>query len=245
MSLQDVRDRLARAAVILDYDGTLAPIVSHPQDALPLPGVTQALAALLPRVHRLAIVTGRPAAFVRERLPVEGLEIVGLYGMDGAPPIDRLTYDAVAAVVATEPGATLEDKGVTLAAHVRNAPDPDAAETRLRELLVPIAEAAGLVLREGKRVLELTPRGGGKGAVVRHLARDAEAVLVAGDDLADLESFRALEDLDAVVCRVAVLGLEAPDELRLGADVTVEGPEGLLVLLRSLELHAAGEIEVP
>jgi trehalose 6-phosphate phosphatase len=135
---------------------------------------------------------------------------------------------------ASEPGAYVEDKGLAIAVHVRNAPDPEAAEMRLRVRLAPIATDGGLALLEGKRVLELAPPGGGKGAVVRRLVRGAEAALVAGDDLADLDAFAALDDLDVVVCRVAVLGLESPDELRMRADVAVDGPEGLVVLLRSL-----------
>jgi trehalose 6-phosphate phosphatase len=234
VSLQGVRDRLARAAIVLDFDGTLAPIVARPEDARPLPGVAEALVELVPRVRRLAVVTGRPTAFVRERLPVEGLEVVGLYGLEGMPPLPDELVAAVRDAAATEPGATLEHKRSTVAVHVRGAPDPDAAEWRLRPRLSAIAGPAGLALLTGKRVLELAPPGGGKGAAVRRITEDADAVLVAGDDLADVEAFAALDGSDAVVCRVAVLGVETPEELRLRADVGVDGPEGLLELLRSL-----------
>ncbi|HEX6844423.1 MAG TPA: trehalose-phosphatase [Actinomycetota bacterium] len=234
MSLEEVRARLAAAAIALDFDGTLAPIVARPEDARPLPGIAEALGALVPRVRRLAVVTGRPTAFVRAHLPVDGVEIFGLYGLEGMPPLPDAVVDAVRDVAATEPGASLEHKRSTVAVHVRGTADPDGAEARLRPLLAAIAGRAGLALLAGKRVLELAPPGGGKGAAVLEVAGDAEAVLVAGDDLADLDAFVALDGLDAVVCRVAVLGLETPEELRLRADLVVDGPEGLLELLRSL-----------
>jgi trehalose 6-phosphate phosphatase len=234
VSLQAIRDRLARAAVILDFDGTLSPIVLRPQDARPLHEAAAILAALVPQVLRLAVVTGRPASFVRECLPVAGMEVVGLYGLEGAPALGAEVLAAVREAAATEAGSHLEDKGSAIAIHVRGAADPGGAERRLRVLLAPIAAHAGLALLEGKRVLELAPAGGGKGAAVFALARGAAAVLVAGDDRADIDAFDALDGLDAVVCRVAVLGLEMPDELRVRADLVVDGPEGLLDLLRSL-----------
>ncbi|HYJ61465.1 MAG TPA: trehalose-phosphatase [Actinomycetota bacterium] len=234
MSLDRIRDRLAGAAIVLDFDGTLAPIVPDPATAAPLPGAHAALAALAPRVLRLAIVTGRPAAFVRARLPVDGLEVVGLYGLEGATPVDPGVRAALADAVAAEPGAHLEDKGASLAVHVRRAADPEGAEARLRPVVAAIADGAGLVVREGKRVLELTPPGAGKGAAIPALCAGAAAALLAGDDLADAEAFRAAEDLGVPLLRVVVMGPETPDELVGVADVMVEGPEGLLDLLRSL-----------
>jgi trehalose 6-phosphate phosphatase len=234
--LDPIRDRLARAAVIVDYDGTLAPIVMRPEDAVPLPGAADVLAALAPRVRTLAIVTGRPEAFVRDRLPVDGLEVVGLYGLEGAPRVDDALRDAVVRAAGTE-GASVEDKGASLAVHLRRAPDPEGAEARLRPILASIAVDAGLVVRDGKRVLELSPPGEGKADAVRGLVEGADAVLIAGDDVADAEAFRALDDVAASgvwVVRVAVLGSEVPEELERAADLVAEGPEGLLDLLRTL-----------
>jgi len=231
VSLDEVRRLLARAVVVLDFDGTLSPLVARPQDARPLDGFQEVLTVLVPRVLRLALVTGRPTSFVRDRLPVDGVEVVGLYGLDQAQP-DLMV--AVRAAAATEAGSYVEDKGMTVAVHVRGTADPDAAHHRLRPLLTSIAAEAGLTLLEGKRVLEVAPTGGGKGDAVRALASGAAAVLVAGDDVADIDAFDALDRLHAVVCRVAVLGPETPDELRARADLTVDGPEGLLLLLRSL-----------
>lgn len=234
MSVDQVRRVLPRAVVVLDFDGTLSPIVARPVDARPLAGFEEVLAELVPRVHRLAIVTGRPASFVRERLDVDGIDVVGLYGLGGAQPLDPALLAAVREAASAEAGAFVEDKGMTVALHVRGTEDPDAALRRLRPVVTSIATAAGLTVMEGKRVLEVAPAGGGKGDAIRAMAEGAAAILVAGDDVADIDAFEALDGLDAVVCRVAVLGPETPDRLRARADVTVDGPEGLLVLLRSL-----------
>ena len=237
MSLEAVRDRLGSAAVLCDFDGVLAPIVPRPEDARLLPGFAEALAALAPRVRTLAVVTGRPSSFVRAQLRVDGLEVAGLYGLEGAPPVDEATRAAVAAAASREPGAHVEDKEAALAVHLREAPDPTAAVDRLRDVLAAIGARAGLVLREGKRVLELAPPGRGKGAAVLRLARGADALLVAGDDLADLDAFDAADEVagsGVAVCRVVVGGAETPVELVARADVVVEGPPGFLVLLRSL-----------
>ena len=87
MSLEDVRVRLSEAAVMLDFDGTLAPIVPEPEDAYPWPGVAEVLSDLVGRAALVAIVTGRPESFVRGVLDVPKLEVVGLYGLEGAAPL--------------------------------------------------------------------------------------------------------------------------------------------------------------
>ena len=66
MTLREIRERLPRAAILLDYDGTLAPIVARPEDALPAPGAADVLAGLLDRAGSVTVVTGRPAAFIKE-----------------------------------------------------------------------------------------------------------------------------------------------------------------------------------
>jgi trehalose 6-phosphate phosphatase len=236
VSLEAVRDRLARAAVILDYDGTLAPIVDRPEDAAPLSGAAEVLADLAPRVGRLAIVTGRPAAFVRRWLP--DVEVAGLYGAGDAPVLDPSTRAALAAAAGAEPGAELEDKGSAAAIHTRRADDPEGALSRLAPRVRAIAEGAGLTVRPGKLVLDVTPPGAGKAGAALAIAEGADAVLIAGDDAADVEAFAAIGGLrgpsGVSVCRVAVTGAGVPEQLTADAELVVDGPEGLLELLRGL-----------
>jgi trehalose 6-phosphate phosphatase len=229
----------AAAAIVLDFDGTLAPIVRRPELAAPAKGIAAELARLTGRYALVAIVTGRPAAELRERLPVPGVVVEGLYGLR-APDLDEPILAAVWTAAALEPGAWVEPKGASVAVHFREAADPAAAEASLRPSLDAIAAAHGLEIAPGKRVLELVPAGRPrKGHAVERLVREARvrAVVFAGDDLADLEAFEALDRLagDGLrAVKVAVLGPETPDRLAAVADLTVEGVRGTLALLRSL-----------
>lgn len=223
---------------MLDFDGSLAEIVPRPELAAPVSGAGEVLAALVGRYRVVAIVTGRRSEELEERLPVTGLRVLGVYGLEGrrvSLPLERAR--AAAGVV---PEAWVEDKGATLAVHYRQAPDPVRAREALLEALAPVAREAGLELLEGKMVLELAPAGRArKGGAVLELARelDLQALLYAGDDVADLEAFEALDALEregALVVRVAVEGPETPEPLVRAADVVVPGPDGLVELLARL-----------
>jgi trehalose 6-phosphate phosphatase len=214
-----------------------------------LPALVEPLRALAARARAVAIVTGRPSAFVHSVLDVPGVEVVGTYGLEDRPPLDPEVLAALRAAVDDAPGALLEDKGVTVSVHVRHAEAADAE--RLRALAVSLARDAGLEAFEGKQVIELAPPGPRKaGAVAGVLARsEPAAALYAGDDLEDLGGFEALgtvADRGGPVVRVAVAGSETPDELLAAADLVVEGPAGLAALLvRILAVAAGGEVDVP
>jgi trehalose 6-phosphate phosphatase len=235
--------RLADGVVLLDFDGTLAPIVPRPEDARPLPEAATVLASLAARVRALWIVTGRPSATIRALLgPVEGLHVAGLYGFEDQPDLGPDVIAEVTSIAAAVPGTQVEPKGASVAVHFRNADDPDAAGIALRPRLEEVAATHGLRVLAGKRVWELAPKGaGGKGDAVEAILADVAptAALYAGDDVADLEAFAALDRYastrsSVLVRKVAVLGDETPEALREAADTVVEGPVGLLALLRSL-----------
>jgi len=168
---------------------------------------------------------------------------VGLYGLeDGATELVTAVVPRAEAAVAEVPEAWVEDKGVSVAIHYRQALDPASARAALLVALQPVATGAGLELIEGKMVVELVPpdRPLKGGAVERLVGEHAlEALLYAGDDHADLDAFAALDRLSAsedvgVTVRVAVRGPETPPAMVEAADAVVEGPEGLVDLLRTL-----------
>lgn len=239
MSLEEVKARLARAALLLDFDGTLSPIVVRPEEARPVAGAEEVLAGLVERAGSVTIVTGRRSAFIRSVLPVDGLEVIGQFGMEGSPPMPAEVLAEVNAKVTDEPGVRVVDKGASIAVHVRTAPDPDAATARISGPLAAIAERYGLDVLPGKRVLELARKGSNKGTVAAGVVArtGTEAALYAGDDLGDVLAFDALWDLAAgglPICRIAVVGEETPEELIAKADHTVAAPEELVALLREL-----------
>jgi trehalose 6-phosphate phosphatase len=129
----------------------------------------------------------------------------------------------------------VEDKGLTVSFHYREAEDEDAALEYLEEV-AERARAAGLVPRFGRKVLEIRPPvEADKGTAVKRLLEEAELrrALYAGDDTTDLDAFRGLDGLELGV-RVAVSSDEAPAELVSAADVVVASPAELLQLLARL-----------
>lgn len=198
--------------LLLDFDGTLAPIVARPELAEIPERTRAALDRLLaaPGV-RVAVVSGRGMADARERARIGGVAYAGNHGMEIEGPGVRRVHpealaarpelDAVAAAVvpalAEVPGAFLEDKGLTLSVHYRLAPG-DHVE-RVREIVRGAVEGRpGLRLTEGKMVLEVRPRvEWDKGRAVLflldHLRPPPDApVLYLGDDTTDEDAFRAL-----------------------------------------------------
>jgi trehalose 6-phosphate phosphatase len=69
----ELASRAADLALCLDFDGTLAPIVDDPDQARPLPGVVDLLGALAGRFAAVALVSGRPAAYLAEHAPAPGV----------------------------------------------------------------------------------------------------------------------------------------------------------------------------
>ena len=196
---------------------------------------------LAERYSLVAIVTGRRSEEAAALLDVPGISVQGLYGLgDLATDIVAAAAPMARAAAEVVPEAWVEDKGASIAVHYRQAPEPRAARLELVVALERVATQNGLELVEGKMVLELVPSGRPmKGGAVERMVGEhsLEAVLFAGDDRADLEAFEALDRLaggGVTVVRVAVRGDETPPALIDAADLTVEGPSGLLELLRSL-----------
>jgi trehalose 6-phosphate phosphatase len=225
-----------RSAILLDVDGVLAPIVARPELS-EVPEATKAeLRRLADRYLLVAGVSGRAGADARRLVGVEAIDVIGNHGLELDPAAasfrDRLARfrDAV--------GLPVEDKGLSLTYHYREAEDEKSAVAGL-EGVAARAEADGLVARWGRKVLEIRPPlEADKGRAVRALlARSgATRALYAGDDTTDLDAFEGLDvaGLEAAV-RVAVASSEGPAELRDAADLVVESPEAFLTdVLRRL-----------
>ncbi|MER6220451.1 trehalose-phosphatase [Streptomyces sp900105755] len=251
--------RPGTALVGLDFDGTLAPIVADPEQARAHPDAVPVLAALAPKVAAVAVVTGRPAEVAVRYggfAGVPGLEHLVVLGHYGAERWDAATgaltapppHPGIAAVRAELPalldhagashGTWIEEKGRAIAVHTRRAPDPQATFETLRDPLTDLATRHGLIVEPGRLVLELRPPGMDKGVALREYARhiNAGAILYAGDDLGDIPAFAAVEKLreEGVPGLLVCSGSTEVTELADRADVVVDGPEGVVRLLRSL-----------
>jgi trehalose 6-phosphate phosphatase len=223
----------ARAAVLLDVDGTLAPIAERPEDAL-VPTETRAeLVRLTGRYALVACVSGRPAAEVETMLGVPGVEIVGEHGLELEPL--AAAWAGRMQEFARGVDWPSERKRLSLSFHFRRAEDEAAARAYLTRV-ADEAAAAGLVPRWGRMVLEVRPPvDAHKGTAVRALVArtGVRRALYAGDDRTDLDAFDGLEGLELGL-RVAVASPEAPAELLAAADLVVEGTAGVVELLRRL-----------
>jgi trehalose 6-phosphate phosphatase len=198
----------------------------------------------------VAVVSGRPVAFVRRHLVAPGVVVVGQYGLerdrDGRVDADPrvAAYEAAVAAAADEaerrwPALTVERKGrVACTVHWRTAPDhaPDDAA------LAALAAAHGLARFPGRMACELRPPlPVDKGTAVTGLLADLDvsAAAFAGDDHGDLAAFAALGHWAAaapgrVAIRVAVASEESPAALLAAADLVVGGPAALAVQLGAL-----------
>ena len=238
------------AGVLTDFDGTLAPIVDDPEAARPLEGAAGVLARLGLRYRRVAVVSGRPVAYLLDHLgSPPGVTLVGLYGLekgvsghvdvrpDGARWQGTVAEVADAAEREAPPGVYIERKGLTVGLHVRRAPEHSGWIATWAEQQ---AARTGLMVRSGKMARELLPPvDTDKGAVVTELAQGLRAVCYLGDDVADLAAFAALFRLASqgvATVSVAVRSPEVPSELVDQADMVVEGPEGALEFLTHLAL---------
>jgi trehalose 6-phosphate phosphatase len=251
MTPDEVADEVVAAAphagLLLDFDGTLAPIVNDPRDSRLPPGLGPVLARLAERLAVVAVVSGRPAAFLAEQIEQPGIRLLGLYGLeqhqdgDTRPHPDAVAWQAAVdsareqLVVAADglPGVWVEDKGLSVAVHWRNASDRAAAERAVQAAVADLAERTGLAAEPGKLVAELRPPlDVDKGTAVRSVA-PAGPVVYVGDDLGDLAAFAAVRELGGR-CLAVRHGDETPPELAAAADASVDGAEGVAAWLTAL-----------
>jgi trehalose 6-phosphate phosphatase len=237
-----------RTAVLCDFDGTLSAIVLHPDDARPVDGAVDALAAIVDRYGLAGVISGRPVAFLERRLP-PGLVLCGLNGLECLRDGERNDHpsagtwreviDDVAAICEAKgpTGMWVERKGLSLTLHYRQAPE---AVDEVRRVAEQQAMRSGLLLRPAKMSYELHPPvAANKGTTLYELVHDAglRAACFLGDDVGDLTAFDALDRLaaDGVdTVRVGVRSPEAPALLLERADLVVDGPEGALAVLEAL-----------
>ena len=243
--IHEIGRRGDRLAVFLDYDGTLTPIVSHPEDAWLSESMRQTLRSLVARVP-VAILSGRDLNDVRGRVLVEGIVYAGSHGFDiaGAGGLRRQLGNVYLPVLGAAEnelrealddiaGAQLERKYFSVAAHYRNVNENDARKVA--------AAVEGVAARhrelrriDGKKVYELLPDiDWNKGKAVLWLLETLEIErgkalpIYIGDDRTDEDAFRALEKRG-----VAILVGERPQPT--AANYCLNNPEEVERFLEEL-----------
>lgn len=246
-ALAALRRRPAHSGICLDFDGTLSAIVEDPATATPLPPVVDLLRELVRRFAIVEVISGRPVDFLVASLPVPGLRLSGLYGLETIIDEQRQDHPSAGAwrevvedVASVSEGSgpsgmDVERKGFSLTLHYRTHP---GAARRVNAWARRQAARSGLQARQGRMSVELHPPiGVDKGTVVEEVGKEVEAICFLGDDAGDLAAFDALDrlaDRGVEAVRVAVKSTEAPLELLSRADLVVEGPAGAVKLLQTL-----------
>lgn len=216
-SHEEIREAVENAAGLVlctDFDGTLAPIEEDP-DA---PEIDPENRELLERFHdaadtRVAVVSGRALADVRERVGVEGIAYAGNHGLEleregsvvvhpiaqrHAGRIERIC-SALEAALARIDGTGIEDKGVTATIHYRQTPEESVPA--VLEAVDDAVERFGngeIERTGGKEIVELRPEvRWHKGMAVSMLVEDHPddwLPVYIGDDTTDESAFRAVDD---------------------------------------------------
>ena len=242
------------AGLLTDFDGTLSPVVGDPSRARLVEGAADALAALARRLAVVAVVTGRAATDARHMTGVRGLLIAGNHGTEwlepdaddpDASPQAAAVRERLERVLERVPeleGVIVEDKVISATVHYRNAGDPDGARRAILDALGDVS-SEGLERRPGRMSVEIrAPELGDKGSAVRAIIErfGLRGAVVMGDDITDLDMFRAVGELradgriDGVIIGVEGAGGEAPPEVAAAADVMLAGPPDAARLLAAL-----------
>jgi trehalose 6-phosphate phosphatase len=258
----------AETVVGLDFDGTLAPIVEDPAEAHIHPDAGSVLAGLATHVRAIAVVTGRPARQALDLGGLEQvgnaigdagkeLYLFGQYGnerwsstnrriISPRPPAGLATFTAELPRVLRShhaEDAHIEEKGLAVAVHTRRLTDPDRAFEELLPVLEERAARYDLVVEPGRQVIEVRSPGMHKGVAVETLAEelDAGGFVFIGDDLGDVEAFEAVAALAGTGVATLLVCSASDEESALveRSDVLVNGPDGVLDLLRQLTADAA------
>lgn len=256
-ALEPLRSDPRHAAVLLDIDGTLAPIVRHADDAH-VPEATRSLLIEIAKRYRIVgCVSGRRANTARQIVAIGTIAYIGNHGgellLPGAtsPQLDpdlaawapRVRAFAAAAFTPERQRIRIriEDKNAIAAFHWRGAPDERLAASAAADIARDAGEQ-GFAVHWGRKVLEVRPpvelhKGLGIAALLR--GQPVSVAVYVGDDTTDLDAFRGLRELvqehelERALC-VAVDSDETPPELASEADLLVDGATGVRGLLEAL-----------
>ncbi len=189
--------------VVIDFDGTLSPIVADPGRAALAEGAEQVLARLgdAPGVH-VAVMSGRGYVDLGERVGhLPRVRLIGSHGAeygaaaDGAMAGQRdQLVGELEKLLAPYDDAFLEIKPVSASVHTRRMADRAAAAVLREQTLAGPAAAPGRVVKVGKEVVEIAVVEANKGVALRRLADEvgAASVIYLGDDVTDEDAFAVL-----------------------------------------------------
>ena len=240
-----------KVGLFSDFDGTLTPIFDDPRDTVLDSRIRDLLAVLAENLDLVAVVSGRGVGFLRGVVDLEGVTYVGNHGLEvwtagslepgGDAEVDRGVLGEVQRRVEGLGirGLYVEDKGMNVAVHYRNAPDQDRARGAVLKMMRSFVETRVLAIKEGKMVVEVGPTAEvNKGTAVDRLARGVglTGAIVLGDDVTDCDAFDAVHDAGLGWgfrgAAVAVVDEETPKAVLQKSDYRLEGRSEVEEFLR-------------
>jgi trehalose 6-phosphate phosphatase len=245
------REAFGHMLIALDFDGTIAPIVPHPEDAQLLPQARPVLDALAARADtEIALISGRSLQDLMRRVGIKDVYYAGNHGIEiHGPDLDDVvpgalelqpriqhSFAALEAALGHIPGIYLENKQLSLSVHYRMV-DDEGEQRRIEDTVQRVFEEnrAGLRVTTGKRVREVRPDiDWHKGKALLYIIEEVEMVrgaemlpMFVGDDKTDEDGFAALPPGGAGV-------LVGPPETLTAARCFVRTPEEAVSLLEQL-----------
>jgi trehalose 6-phosphate phosphatase len=194
----------ADALFSFDFDGTLAPIVSDPDDAR-LPSKTEDYLRTLHENTAIVVISGRSRPDLLKRLPFDVDFAIGNHGLEGLPSstgsleiaadMTRQWHEKLKPSLAKSPGVVIEDKSFSLAIHYRHAQDKRKTKLKLLELASGLVPAPRILL--GKYVVNLVASGAphkGVALLELMLRTGKRSAVYVGDDENDEDVFRLGEE---------------------------------------------------
>ncbi|HEY4258055.1 MAG TPA: trehalose-phosphatase [Candidatus Udaeobacter sp.] len=248
--VQKIAGRSGQVAVFLDYDGTLTPIARHPENAWLADSMQQTVRELAKRTS-VAILSGRDLGDVRKRVNIDAIVYGGCHGFDIAGPrglhrqmateflpdldmAEKELHDVLGGI----PGALVERKRFSIAAHYRNVNENDAPKVE-RAVSEVAARHDQLRRLDGKKVYELLPNiDWDKGKAVLWLLETLGLEsrsggirpIYIGDDATDEDAFRALEQRGIGI-------LVSEQSQPTAAKYSLKDPAEVEYFLRALSAH--------
>jgi trehalose 6-phosphate phosphatase len=216
----------------VDFDGTIAPLVEHPDLAIPEARAVESLRTIARQPGRLlAVVSGRGFEDLRTRLgDIEGAIFIGEHGNDVGEESTTESFVHEMATLVDDlaralPGAFTERKTRSVTFHYRNV-DEDTAKPALEMIRTWVEDRPEVAVIEGKKVVELTIATRTKGDAILELA-GARPILYIGDDTTDETVFSALRPGD--------VGIKV-GEGDTDAEHRVEDVAGVVTILEQIAL---------
>lgn len=254
---KDIQQKIGEreVALFIDFDGTLSEIVADPTRAEASPSILAILKECALSL-KLAIISGRDRADVKQRINLENIFYAGCHGFDiSGPGAFHFIVDEALAIIPDIhsarqnlqelqndfPGMVIEDKRFFIAVHYRGVDQRD--QSILTDKVREVAKTfSTLGIREGKKVIEIAPKlDWDKGSAIRKLSTILEInpeqtlSIYLGDDLTDEDAFREINTNNGIGIKI-----DHGEESKTAANYLLKDPKEVEEFLKLIRLHFTG-----